>query len=86
MSLLSRFKGRDTQFKDTVMSYKKVFGSIEGKEVLVDLANRSYFLTEITGTQEECALKEGKRQAFLGILKNLQLTTQDLDRIITGEF
>ena len=50
-------------------TYKEVFGSEAGKEVLDDLMKSNYFFTSTqTGDSHESAFNEGRRSVILAIL------------------
>lgn len=50
-----------------IQDYNKVFSTEEGKNVLMDMMERSYLLSKTDGDQ----LKEGRRELILEVLFNL---------------
>lgn len=76
---------REQEQRDRIVSYKRVFGSPEGKEVLFDLMNRFNILNEHKGTEIEQAKSEGKRAAVLYILTNCNMNMVEFDKILKGE-
>ena len=84
MAFLSRKKPADQQeaSRQLLISYKKFFGSAEGKDVLFDLMNRFHILNSHGGE----ALKEGERSVVLYILNRANVDLVQYDKIIRGEF
>lgn len=67
--------------RDLVISYKRVFGTPEGKEVLFDLMNRHHILNPHDGSPKA----EGQRSVVLGIMKKCNINLADFDRLLKGE-
>ena len=60
-------------------TYKEIFGSEAGKEVLDDLMKSNYFFTSTqTGDSHETAFNEGRRSVILAILNYVSL---DIEKI-----
>ena len=60
-------------------TYKEVFGSEAGKEVLDDLMKSNYFFTSTqTGDSHETSFNEGRRSVILAILNYVSL---DIEKI-----
>lgn len=68
-------------FRQKVITYKKVFGTPEGKEVLFDLCNRFHVLNGHGGDPH----KEGQRSVVLEILGNTHRSMEDFDKLLKGE-
>ena len=62
-------------------SYKAVFGSPVGQEVLRDLARRFNFMTSTVGDAHEMAVMEGQRTVILHILTMLRMSDEDILRM-----
>lgn len=67
--------------RDLVIQYKRVFGTEEGKAVLMDLMNRFHILNTHSGD----ALKEGQRSVVLHILSQTSVNLAALDQMLKGE-
>tara|TARA_E500000305_G_scaffold20164_1_gene15235 strand:+ start:9998 stop:10270 length:273 start_codon:yes stop_codon:yes gene_type:complete len=60
-------------------TYKEIFGSEAGKEVLDDLMKSNYFFTSTqTGDSHETSFNEGRRSVILAILNYVSL---DIEKI-----
>lgn len=68
-----------SQARDLIISYKRVFGSVEGKRVLMDLMNRFHILNPTNGDTQE-----GERRAVLHILKQCNVNLKQLDELLKG--
>lgn len=67
--------------RQKILSYKKVFGSEEGREVLFDLINRYHVLNSHGGDP----LKEGQRTVVLDILSRCNIDMVQFDKLLKGE-
>lgn len=67
--------------RDKIILYKRVFGSKEGKEVLMDLMNRNFMLASTRGDQ----LKEGRRNAILDIIHLSKISLKSFDELLTSQ-
>jgi hypothetical protein len=74
-------KRKEDGYRDLVVSYKKVFGTTEGREVLFDLMNKNYILNGHNGDP----LLEGRRSAVLEILKMMHVNMIELDKLLQGD-
>ena len=62
-------------------TYKEVFGSEAGKEVLDDLMKSNYFFTSTqTGDSHESAFNEGRRSVILAILNYVSLDNEKIQQ------
>lgn len=69
-----------TRQKNRIQLYKRVFGTKEGKEILLDLMNRFYINDNFEGD-----IGEGKRRVVSFILKQAKYKIDDLDRLMAGD-
>ncbi len=67
--------------RELIITYKRAFGSSEGKEVLFDLMNRFYILNGHGGDPR----KEGQREAVLWILSQCNINLAEFDRLLKGD-
>jgi hypothetical protein len=67
--------------KEKISTYKRVFGSKEGKIVLFDLMNRFHILN----THKGDAYAEGQRSVVLEILNKTNVNMEALDELMKGE-
>ncbi len=65
--------------RELIISYKRTFGSKEGKEVLFDLMNRFHILNPAVSE-----IAEGQRQTVLHILKQSNVNLKQLDELMKG--
>lgn len=66
--------------------YKRLFGSPEGKEVLIDLMNRFYVLNPLPFTDALLlARAEGHRVVILDLLSRAHVNIEELDKLLRGE-
>lgn len=72
---------QDQAQRNLIISYKRIFGSPEGKEILFDLMNRFHVLNGHNGD----AIKEGQRSAVLFILAQCHIKLEDFDKLLNGE-
>jgi hypothetical protein len=62
-----------------------VFGSPDGQLILQDLMEFCHFLDDTFNMDSHVrALYEGRRQVFLRIIKNLNLTTEEVMKLYRG--
>ena len=66
--------------RQKIILYKKVFGSKDGKEVLLDLINRNYVLQSTGGD----SIKEGRRSAVLDIIHLSKISLKSFDELLTA--
>jgi hypothetical protein len=64
-----------------IISFKRTFGSQEGKEVLYELMNRYHILNDHGGD----AFKEGQRSVVLHILTKCRINMAQFDEMMKGE-
>lgn len=76
------FKKKKVEHRDRIISYKKVFGSAEGKEVLFDLLNKYHVLNHHKGDD---AFAEGQRSVALDILHQCNINLEAFDQLLKGE-
>lgn len=67
--------------KDLFISYKKCFGTLDGKKVLYDLMNAGHVLN----THKGDPFTEGKRSLVLDILHKLHIKEEQLNEMLKGE-
>lgn len=74
--------------RQKVISFKKFFGTEEGKEVMTDLMNRFYILNPLPISPDplELARAEGKREVVLYLLSRARMDIDALDKLLKGEF
>ena len=74
--------------RQKAINFKKYFGSDDGREVMLDIMNKYYVLSPLPrladGHVDEVA--EGQREVVLYILNRANVTMEDLDRILKGDF
>lgn len=69
--------------KNTILAYKRVFESSDGKVVLQDLMNCCNFLQSSVGkTPHETYFNEGSRAIILRIIKTTGMSLEDIDNYI----
>ena len=74
-------KKEEADFRAKVITYKRVFGTPEGTEVLFDLMNRNFILNPTGGDLK----KEGRREAVLDILSKCHINVSELDKLMKGD-
>lgn len=69
MAKTKQEKDAEKNYKDLIITYKKVFGNDDGQKVLEDLSRRCHFktTTNVKGDSHESAFYEGQRAAVLWI-------------------
>lgn len=67
--------------RDRIISYKRVFGTPEGKVVLFDILNRFHVLDSHGGD----AYKEGQRSVALRIMQNCAIDIAEFDKLLKGD-
>jgi predicted DNA-binding ArsR family transcriptional regulator len=73
-------EAQDAQ-RNRIILYKRVFGSPEGKEVLVDLMDRFYIVQEHDGSPG----REGQRSVVLHIMRQAGMDLAAFDNLWRGE-
>ena len=75
MAKTKQEKDAEKNYKDLIITYKKVFGNDDGQKVLEDLSRRCHFktTTNVKGDSHESSYLEGQRAAFLFILNIQQI-------------
>lgn len=73
----------DTEYRDLMIAYKKVFGSPDGKKVLYDLMNKYHVLNTHQGMNSE--FSEGQRSVVLDIMKYHGISIEQLDAMLKGD-
>lgn len=74
-------KKKETAQRDLVIAYKRVFGTMEGKQVLSHILNHCHILS----THKGDPFSEGKRAAALMILSNCNIDLSEFDKLLKGE-
>jgi hypothetical protein len=64
-----------------IITFKKVFSTPEGKEVLFELMNRNFILTSHKGD----SYSEGRRSAILDVLHLCNVDVAVFDEMLKGE-
>ena len=74
MAKTKQEKDAEKNYKDLIITYKKVFGNDDGQKVLDDLSRRCHFktTTNVKGDSHESSYLEGQRAAFLFILNMVE--------------
>ena len=67
--------------RDKIISYKRVFDSPEGKQVLFDLMNKFHILNSHGGD----TIQEGQRSVVLWIMQQCNINLAEFDRLMKGE-
>jgi hypothetical protein len=67
--------------RERFVSYKQVFGSENGREVLFDLMNKFHILNPTDGSQ----LQEGERRVVLHIMSHANIDLNVLDKLLKGD-
>lgn len=81
MKFKTEQEANDQSFRQKILLYKRVFGSRDGREVLLDLMNKNYVLNETGGD----VLKEGKRACVLEIMHLSKLNLREFDKLMSDE-
>ena len=76
-------KGADDRQK--AILYKKVFGTDEGREVLLDLMNRNNILNPILSKGQDADRAEGARAVVCDIAMRANLDLAHFDKLLKGE-
>lgn len=74
--------------RERIIKYKKFFGDEHGKSVMLDLMNKFHILSPLpkTGDVLELARAEGNREVVLYLLNRANVSLEQLDKILRGEF
>lgn len=74
--------------RQKLISYKKFFGEPHMREVMLDLMNKYYVLTKLPETTDLITLAraEGKREVVLDLLTRANVSMEQLDKLLKGEF
>lgn len=80
MAIFSKGK-RENEFREKCITYKRVFGSPEGKKVLYDLMDRNH----VVATHKGDIFQEGRRAAILEIMYFCNISVKQLDEMMKGE-
>lgn len=73
--------------RQKAINYKKFFGEEHGRAVMLDLMNKYHVLTPIDDPDPRlAAFKEGQRSVILDLLARANLSIEQLDKILKGEF
>lgn len=76
------FGGKKAQEqRERIISYKRVFGTPEGKAVLLDLMDRNYVLDEHGADP----IKEGRRAVVLEIIADCRINLAEFDKLLKGD-
>lgn len=67
--------------RDKIISYKRVFDTAEGKQVLFDLMNKFHILNSHGGD----TIQEGQRSVVLWIMQQCNINLAEFDRLMKGE-
>lgn len=67
--------------REHVVLYKKVFGSPEGRKVLIDLMDRFHIVRSHQGD----ARLEGQREVALYIMNTCAINLTELDNLLKGD-
>lgn len=73
--------------RQKLINYKKFFGEPHGREVMLDLMNRFHVLAGNPGVDAiSIARAEGQREVVLYLLSRANVSMEQLDKILKGEF
>jgi hypothetical protein len=74
--------------RQKAISYKKFFGEDHHKAVMLDLMNRYFVLTPLPrlASGEVDPVAEGQRSVVLDLLSRANVSMEQLDKILKGEF
>lgn len=67
--------------RDKIISYKRVFDSPEGKQVLFDLMNKFHILNSHGGD----TIQEGQRSVVLWIMQQCNINLAQFDALLKGD-
>lgn len=71
------------KLKSTVLAYKRVFDSADGKIILKDLMATSHFNgTSVGDTPHDTYYNEGARSIVLRIIKTTAMSLEDIEQYI----
>lgn len=76
--MFSKAPKEDESIRNNTINYKRVFSTPEGKEVLLDLMDRNYFMNPTQGD----LIKEGRRCALLDILHYCHVDIKQVDEML----
>ena len=79
---------RNNVLRQKIISFKKFFGTDEGREVMLDLMNKFYILNPlpVEMSEFERGRAEGKRDTVLYMLSLSNTDMARLDKIMRGDF
>ena len=74
--------------RQKAISFKRFFGTEEGREVMFDLMNKFYLINPLPDTNDpmDLARAEGKRDVVLYLLGRARVNLEELDKLLKGEF
>lgn len=74
--------------RQKIINYKKFFGEDHGRAVMLDLMNKFYVLTPLPETTDVLAFAraEGQRDVVLDLLRRANVSLEQLDKILKGDF
>lgn len=74
--------------REKAIAYKKFFGDEHHRKVMLDLMNRYHVLSPLPDTSDPLALAraEGKREVVLDLLGRANVSIEQLDKMLKGEF
>lgn len=75
------FGRKQREQRERILTFKKVFGGPDGKEILYDLMNRYHLLNSHKGD----AYSEGQRSVVLYILSQTNINMEAFDKLLKGE-
>ena len=70
---------KHSDYRSLLVDYKRVFGTPEGKRVLLDLMDRG----DILNTHRGDAFREGRRSLVCDIMKNVHINITELDALLS---
>lgn len=74
--------------RQRAINYKKFFGEDHGRQVMLDLMNKYHVLTPLPTLADGSIdpVAEGSRVVVLDLLARANLSMEQLDKILKGEF
>lgn len=80
-------KGLEDQ-RQRIINFKKFFGEDHGKSVMIDLMNKFHVLGDLPRLPDGSIdpVAEGHRQVVVYLLKRANVSVEQLDRILKGDF
>lgn len=74
--------------RQKAINYKKFFGEEFGRSVMLDLMNKHHVLSPLPDTSDPLAMAraEGRREVVLDLLQRANVSMEQLDKMLKGDF